>query len=522
MPFFSIEIFSHYLNKPINGGIKILGERIRRKELLKRVVSAEEAAMYIKDGMNIGCSGFTPSGYPKAVPCALAQTTVKAGEKKRIGLFTGASVGDELDGRLARAGMISKRIPYQTNKSIRDSINSGSCDYVDMHLSHVPQYVRYGFLGNLDIALIEAVAITEEGYIVPSTSVGNSPVFVETADKVIVEINTDQPMELEGMADIYIPENPPNRKPIHIEKVNDRIGTPYIRCNPEKIIAVVVTDMTDDVRPLAAQNNDSEKISEHLIDFLKSEVKAGRLPRELLPVQSGVGSVANAVLAGLENSDFNNLTCYTEVIQDSMLHLLDSGKIRFVSGTSITPSDDGLKHFRKNINFYKDKIILRPQEISNNPEIIRRLGLISINTAIEVDIYGNVNSTHALGQKMINGIGGSGDFCRNAFLSIFTTSSTAMDKKISSIVPMVSHTDHTEHDVMVVVTEQGIADLRGLPPKRRARLLIEKCAHPDYKPLLTEYLGLAEKGRYKHTPHILDKSLSWHDKYIRTGTMLNS
>jgi len=139
----------------------------------------------------------------------------------------------------------------------------------------------------------------------------------------------------------------------------------------------------------------------------------------------------------------------------------------------LTPSADYLKKFIDNIDFYKQHIILRPQEISNSPEIARRLGVIAMNTAIEADIYGNVNSTHIMGSRLMNGIGGSGDFARSAYLSIFMTGSTAKNGDISCIVPMCSHVDHTEHDVCVIVTEQGLADLRNKSPRERALEVIK-------------------------------------------------
>lgn len=498
----------------------MMSNRIRNKKLLKRVCSAKEAAMLIKDNMNVAASGFTPSGYPKAVPLALAEICKENKEKIKINLYTGASVGDELDGSWARADIIKKRLPYQTNESLRDHTNKGRCEFLDMHLSHVPNYVKLGFLGKIDIAIIEAVAITKEGHIIPSTSIGASPTYVKMADKVIVEINTSQPLELEGMADICIPQNPPYKRPLPIILPNDRIGTDYIPCGVDKIAAIVITDIEDNVRPLAPIDETSEKISENLINFLKKEVRAGRLTNELLPLQSGVGSVANAVLAGLGKSEFENLVCYTEVIQDSMLDLIDTNKVLFASGTAITPSIEGLKKFKENIKTYRDRIILRPQEISNHPEIIRRLGVIAMNTAIEADIYGNVNSTNIMGSRMMNGIGGSGDFTRNAYLSIFTTSSTAKNGEISSIVPMVSHHDHTEHDVMVIITEQGVADLRGLSPKERAEKIINNCAHPDFKPMLLDYFSRAKEKSYGHTPHILGEALSWHERFMEKGTMI--
>lgn len=494
-------------------------DRIRRKDLMDKIVSAEEAAKMIQDGMIIGTSGFTPSGYPKAIPLGLAKR-VEEGEKLKISLYTGASVGDELDGALARAHVVSKRLPYQTNASMRKAINSGEVEYIDMHLSAVAQMLRYGFLGKMNVAIVEAVAITEDGNIIPSTSVGNSPTYVKAADKIMVEINLSQPLSLEGMHDIYIPDDPPNRKPIPIVNADDRIGKPYIECNPDKIAAIVITDIKDDVRPLAPIDDISRKISQNLIDFLSNEVKHGRLPKNLLPLQSGVGSVANAVLGGLVESPFENLSFYSEVIQDSVFDMIDAGKMKMISGTSITPSEEGLKRFYKNLDEYRKYIILRPQEISNNPEVARRLGSIAMNTAIEVDITGNVNSTNISGRRMMNGIGGSGDFTRSAYLSIYTTPSVTKNGNISCVVPYVSHVDHTEHDVMVIITEYGVADLRNLSPRERAKVIINNCAHPDYRPMLMDYYERALKqGGDIHTPILLDEALSWHIRLQETGSM---
>lgn len=493
-------------------------ERISNRPLREKIVSAEEAAGLIKDGMNVATSGFTPSGYPKAVPLALAKRA-KNDEKFKINLLTGASVGDELDGALARAGVINKRLPYQTNDSLRKAINGGEVKYIDLHLSQVAQQARYGYFGKLDVAIVEVAAITAEGHLIPTTSVGNTPSYVQQAEMVIVEVNTSQPLELVGMHDVYISADPPKRLPIPLVIPADRIGTPYIPCPPDKIAAIVITDIKDRGRPLGQVDDISQKMANNLIEFLQFEVRQGRLPKNLLPLQSGVGSVANAILAGLVNSPFRELDFYSEVIQDSIFDLIDAEKIRIASGTSLTPSAEGLVRFYKNINRYREKIILRPQEISNNPEIIRRLGIISMNTAIEVDIYGNVNSSHIMGSQMMNGIGGSGDFTRNAYLSVFATSSIAKGGDISSIVPMVSHVDHTEHDVNVILTEQGIADLRNLCPRERARVIINNCAHPDYQAMLLDYLERAEREVGFHTPHLLNEALSWHVRFIENGSM---
>jgi acyl-CoA hydrolase len=226
----------------------------------------------------------------------------------------------------------------------------------------------------------------------------------------------------------------------------------------------------------------------------------------------------NAVLGALgRETSIPPFEMYTEVIQNSVIDLIRSGRVKFGSTCSLSVTNDSLDAMYDDMDFFRDKVVLRPSEISNNPEVVRRLGLMSINTAIEVDIYGNVNSTHICGTKMMNGIGGSGDFTRNAYISIFTCPSVAKEGKISAIVPMVSHQDHSEHSVNIVVTEQGVADLRGKSPKQRAELLIENCAHPEYRSILRDYLRLA--GNRSQTPHAIGAALAMHAELLRSGDM---
>ncbi|WP_314618647.1 acetyl-CoA hydrolase/transferase family protein [uncultured Selenomonas sp.] len=495
-----------------------ISDRVRNKDLQAKIVSAADVAAYIKPGMSIGMSGFTASSYPKAIPLALAERMKK--EPFKIDLWTGASTGPELDDTLAAVHGIRKRLPYQTDAILRGEINDGSVDYLDLHLSESAQLARVGYLGKLDVAIVEAVAITEEGNIIPSTSLGNAASYVQQADAVIVEVNTTQPLELEGMHDVYVPLDPPNRLPIPIVQADDRVGTPFIPCTPDKIKFIVPCDIKDHTRDLAPIDENSKKMSHFTLEFLNAEIKAGRMPKNLLPLQSGVGNVANAVMAGFVDSDLEDLTVYTEVIQDGMLDLIDANKLNFASGTAFSPSPAGMERFYKDVEKYKKYLLLRPQEISNSPEVVHRLGVIAMNTALEVDIYGNVNSTHVTGTKMMNGIGGSGDFARNAFLTIFYTPSIAKNGAISSIVPMCSHIDHTEHDVDVIITEQGIADLRGLAPRKRALEIINNCVHPDYKPVLLDYYNRAvEATKHAHTPHIIKEALSFHEKFIETKSM---
>ncbi len=492
-------------------------DRLKNRQLRERVITAKEAASYIENSMVVATSGFTPSGYPKAVPLALGKRLEKE-EDIKITLITGASVGDELDGELTRKNAISRRIPYQTNNSTRKAINNGEILFSDMHLSQLSQSINTNFLGNIDIGIVEASEITEEGYLIPTTSVGISPTIIEKAEKLIIEINTSQPLELKGIHDIYTMPNPPYRKPIPIIKPGDRIGTPYIPIDKEKVIGIVFTDIKDNVQPLGEVNENSKVMAEIFLDFIDHEVKRGRIPKKLLPLQSGVGSVGNAVLAGLLDSKYGGLQFYSEIIQDSMLELIDVGKADIVSGAAIAPTPFGLEKFYRNLNKYKEKMILRPQEISNSPEVIRRLGVIAMNTAIEVDIYGNVNSSNILGGKLMNGIGGSGDYARNSYLSVFFTESTAKSGSVSSIVPLVSHVDHTDNDVDIIITEQGMADLRGLSPRERAYSIIKNCTHPCYKDLLFDYYKKALKNP-RHIPISLYEAFKWHESLESKGRM---
>ncbi|MDR1710189.1 MAG: acetyl-CoA hydrolase/transferase family protein, partial [Candidatus Accumulibacter sp.] len=455
--------------------------RILNAAFRSKIMSAAEAAAFIQPGNVVGISGFTGSGHPKAVTPALAERIAAArekGEDFRVSLLTGASTAPEADGVLAKANGLNLRTPYQSDPDCRNRINAGEAWYIDAHLSHSGQNTAWGHYGKLDVALIEVVAILEDGRLVPSTSVGNNPTYLEAAERVIIEVNSWQNPMLEGMHDIYSIGLPPNRKPIPITAASDRVGEGYLRVDPKKVVAVVETNHGDRDTKFTEPDENSRLIAGHILEFLGNEVKKGRIPANLLPLQSGVGNVANAVMVGLNDSSYQNLTAYTEVLQDGMLDLIRSGKFTCVSSTAVSFSKVALEDFNKNIKTYREHIILRPQEVSNHPEVVRRLGVIAMNGMLEADIYGNVNSTHVLGSRMMNGIGGSGDFARNAYLSIFMTPSVAKKGALSCFVPMVSHVDHTEHDVQVLVSEHGLADLRGLAPRQRAKLIIEKCADP--------------------------------------------
>lgn len=491
-------------------------ERIRYPQLLNKVMTADQAVESIQDGMTVGMSGFTRAGDCKAVPQALARKASTG--RLKLNLLTGASLGHDSDAVMAQAGVLAKRMPFQVDPTLRKKINQGEVLFIDQHLSLTAEQLRSGHIPAIDVAVVEAVAITAEGAIVPSTSVGNSASFVQQAKQIIVEINLSMPLALEGLHDIYVPEARPGRQPIALTQVGQRIGSTAIAIDPERIVGIIITHTPDSYSTVTPPDGETQAIAGHIVRFLEQEVAQGKLGPSLLPLQVGIGNIANAVTYGLLDSPFHDMTMYSEVLQDSAIALLDSGQLSFASASSLTLSAEKTQHFLENLEQYRDKVVLRPQEISNHPELVRRLGVIAINTALEFDIYGNVNSTHVCGTQMMNGIGGSGDFARNAHLAFFVSKSVAKNGDISSVVPMVSHVDHTEHDVDILVTEWGLADLRGLAPRERALLVIEHCAHPDYRTELLDYYQRACQ-RGGHTPHILHEALSWHDRFQATGSM---
>ncbi|WP_410978260.1 acetyl-CoA hydrolase/transferase family protein [Cobetia sp. SIMBA_158] len=493
-----------------------VARRCRWPDWQSRQMSASQAAELIHDGMTVGMSGFTRAGEAKALPLALVEKARR--EPFSITLMTGASLGNDLDGQMADAHMLARRMPFQVDPVLRRAINAGEVMFMDQHLSETVELLRNHQLSDMNVAVIEASAITADGGIVPTTSVGNSASYAILADKVIIELNLESPAALEGLHDIYIPQMRPSRQPISVVAPDSRIGTPYIPMDPARIAAIVLTRGSDSPSTCTPPDDGTQRMAGHLVELLKQEVALGRLTPALLPLQAGIGSMANAVMSGLKEGPFEHMTMYSEVLQDSTFDLLDAGKLDFASGSSITVTEERGRTLWKDLERYRDRLILRPQELSNHPGIVRRLGVIAVNTALEFDIYGNVNSTHVCGTRMMNGIGGSGDFARNAQLSVFITKSLAKGGDISSVVPFASHVDHTEHDVDILVTEHGLADLRGLAPRERAVQVIENCSDPSYRPALRAYFEEACQ-RGGHTPHCLEQALSWHREVEVKGHM---
>ncbi|HVU35149.1 MAG TPA: succinate CoA transferase [Opitutaceae bacterium] len=484
------------------------------------VLTPDQAAALVKHDETIGFGGFTAAGACKVIPLALAaraRSEHAAGRPFKLGVITGASTGKSLDGALAAADAIAWRTPYQSDPVLRKSINEGKTRFFDLHLSAVQPTVRSGVLGRVNWAIIEACAVSPDGEITLSTSVGCANTFARLADRVLIELNAYHPAGLTGFHDLYEPADPPHRREIPVYAPTDRVGSTVIRVDPGKIAGIVSTNTPDESSAFDAPDAVTTKIGENVAKFLVGELRAGRIPASFLPLQSGVGNIANAVIGALGSSaGIPPFMMYTEVIQDSVIDLIRSGKCTFASGCSLTVSPEKLQAIYRDLEFYRSRLVLRPQEITNSPELVRRLGLITINTAIEIDLFGNVNSTHVMGRDLMNGIGGSGDFTRNAHVSIYTCPSVAKKGAISTIVPFVTHLDHSEHSVQVVVTEHGIADLRGKAPHDRAQVMIENCVHPEYREQMRAYLRISDRG---HVPQTLHNAFAMHLAYLEAGDM---
>ena len=289
------------------------------------IITAQEAAMYINDGDGVGISGFTLSGTPKTVLPQVAKRAEEAhaaGKPFKINLYSGASTGDSIDGVLTRANAIRFRAPFISNPTVRGAINAKEIEYCDLHLSLMAQDLRYGYMGKVNIAILEAIDITPDGKVYLTTAGGIGQTVANLADRIIIERNTYH--RTMGLHDVYEPLDPPYRKEIPIFKASDRVGRPYVQVDPKKVIGIVEVHMPNEQVVFKELDPVTRKIGENVVNFITANIKNGIIPREGLPIQSGIGNVANAVLKGLEEcSEIPPLDLYSEVLQDSVRKLME-------------------------------------------------------------------------------------------------------------------------------------------------------------------------------------------------------
>lgn len=493
--------------------------RIECAALRRKIVPADAAAAAIGPADTLAISGFTKAGEPKATMAALARrfaALAAAGESPAITLYSGASLSDEVEGPLAP--FIARRGPYMSNSSSRQRILAGKMDFTDIHLSHFARGVMFGFYGEIDVAVVEVSRIRPDGSVVLTSSVGISAEALVKAKKIILEVNVGGP-DFTGVHDIVLPAAPPTIGwPIPITNVGDRVGLPYVRFDVDKVIAVVVSSEPDHPVEFKPCDRVSAAIAGQVLEFIDECRRRFDWHHWVPPLQSGAGNVANAVIAELARSSLPRLHFYTEVFQEGMLSLCEAAPDRFVgaSATAFSLADTRPERFAEVLRRLRGKVVLRPMWLSNAPEVISRLFVIAMNTPLEVDIYGHVNSTHIDGARIVNGLGGSGDFFRNAYLSVVHTPSIRRlrdGRTVSCILPTVSHVDHTEHDIKCVVTERGYApNLEVRSARTRAQTIIDRCAHPHFQPLLREYVKMADAGDEPRLGRS-DRLEQWWDAY---------
>lgn len=485
------------------------------------IVSPQEAASMIFDGATVAFGGFANAGAPKLVPRALAHRVRQlhaVGVPFKIKVITGGSANATVDDPLAGAKAVAWRAPYQNSPVLRRQINEQKVQYLDLHLSGMSRILLSGFFGKVDFAIIEATDVTPDGRVTLSSSIGIAPTLLQYADRVIIELNGHHSKRLGELSDILVLPPPPRRGPLTIYHPLTRVGYPYAVVDPRKIVGFVANDEPDEIPRLRPPDDTSIRIANHIAAFLLNEMRHGLIPPEFLPLQVGVGNLGNGVLAALgSHPEIPPFRMYTLAIQDAMVRLMEQEKLLAASATTLSMTGEMLLRFYENLDFFASRVLLRPQEISNDAGVVRRLGVIAINPALEVDIYGNVNSSHVYGTDMMNGIGGSAEFTRNSFLSFMICPSVTKGGRISTVVPMSPHIDSNEHSVQVIVTEQGLADLRGLGPMQRAKAIIENCAHPAYRDYLYRYI---ERSRMGHIRHDLDTCYDLHLNLMDYGAML--
>ncbi|UHQ98526.1 acetyl-CoA hydrolase (plasmid) [Natrinema zhouii] len=471
------------------------------------LTDAASAAAQIDSDATVLTSGFGSVGYPKRIPLALAESD----RELSLTVVSSGNVGDEIDVSLVESGAIDRRFTYQSSAAARAATNRREIAFSDRNASSIGDDIQYGGLVDPDVAIVEAIAVGEDWF-VPSTSIGQVPAFVEATDELLVEVNHRQPLEVQSLHDVYRPDAPPSRGPIPLTEPGDRIGTSAIGFDPEKLVGVVEADRADDTYSFREPTDDDLAIADNLGDFLAAELERSPAFEDEVHFQFGVGSLGNALMGELRSLEFGDrdVAYFGELIQDGLFDMLDAGELECASATALALTDEGQDRLFADVERYARDVVLRPTDVSNHPGLIDRFGVIGVNSAIEFDIYGNVNSTHVGGTRMINGVGGSGDFNRNALLTICALPSTHDDGEISRVIPMAFHVDHTEHDIDVFVTEQGVADVRGCSPIERAERIVDRCAHPSFETRLRDYLDDV-RDQSAHIPHDIRRAAEWRD-----------
>lgn len=464
-----------------------VSERIGNSSALEKLTDPDTVVMKLMPKVKtLAFGGMGGQSVPKAFTNSLARLSGKM-DFNNLTLFTGGGGTEGFEKAISSLNIV-RRYYYLSGESFRKKVNSGSVKLFDYWVSEYSRNLREGYFsryGPIDLAVIEISEIDADGHIIPSLSVDSSTALIQASKKVVLEINTRKPA-LRGLHDIYSPRI---NTIIPIVKVMDRIGKEWIDIPHSKISGIVFSDENEE--PSGSYDSTDSTyllVGKNVADFLRDNVYQNAKFKNR-PLQLGAGSIANAILTSL---NLSKLSIWSEIIPSGWISKIgqEVAEISASAIYSMTGDNQKLSTVYEEILSNKDKIVLRPNEVTNSVEVISRLGVVVVQPAIEIDIYGSVNVSHIRG-NLRNGVGGSGDFTRAGSLTIIALPSTASKGMYSRVVPMLTNVDIPKQDVDVVITDQGVADLRGLSPRERAIEIISKCSHPSYTDYLGKYLKKA-------------------------------
>lgn len=339
--------------------------------------------------------------------------------------------------------------------------NEGYADFIPCFLSEIPLMIRSGVI-EIDVALIQVSPPDSHGYCSMGISVDATKSAVDKAKVIIAQINPQMPRTHgDGL--------------IHINR--------FTAC-------CVVDEALPELKP-HPMTEEERKIGGYIAEMIDDRST----------LQMGIGAIPDAVLNSLGNH--KDLGVHTEMFSDGVVDLVEKGVInnKYKTKHKDVIVSGFLLGTRKLYDFVNDNPIVRMLDIQyvNDTAVIRRLPkMISINSAIEVDITGQV-CADSIGTRMYSGVGGQMDFIRGASLSqggkpiIALTSTTKRNEsKISSFLKPGAGVVTTRAHVHYIVTEFGVANLYGKNLRERAKALIN-IAHPDHR----EELEKAAFERFK-------------------------
>ena len=339
-----------------------------------------------------------------------------------------------------------------------------------------------------DMAVLNVSALFSEGF-VPTTSIANSALLAQAAKEIILEWNVNWPSSLIGLHDIYEDACQSKVVRVPVQSLTERFGTTFVPIDWSKVIAVVKVEKPLSFPSAPELTAESVQIANHLLGFLQSETHRGRLPQHLPPLQTSPGAETRALLRSLRDANWKRLSFFTDVLDDTVVHLIRNGQVIEATASTLDLQDisgDGLTSVLKDI---EEHFILRPQGVITASDWLPKLGLVSINAAGEVDLVGNVQ----LQPNIWNTLENTQDFARHARLSIVVLPSSSFEGLSSRVVHRVRQVDLAAREIDVIVTEQGIADLRGKSPLQRTEEIIEHCAAPNHRSDLRRAAGLQSR-----------------------------